>query len=163
MGKDTQRDGQHTASATIGPPNGTQTALPAPMSGHTGLVKTHHQHMHKPRNGPTMKNPSYSVFQSDADLEAGTNRRSPLRALGFIGRVLEGAGIIVWSLLVSVITLTSTAQASVLLSGSTSEHSLVIATALVALMVGMLALVRRTWRHTTKGIENAPRRLHQIG
>lgn len=133
------------------------------MSGHTGLVKTHYQQMHKPQNGLTMTNPSYSVFQSDAELEAGTSRRSPLRALGFVGHVLEGAGIIVWSLLVSAIALTSTAQASALLAGPTSDHSLFIATALVALLAGMLALVRRTWRYTTKGIANAPRRLHQIG
>lgn len=106
---------------------------------------------------------TYSVFQTEADLAATSKPASRLRAFGFVGRVLEGASIIVWSLLVSVVALTSTAQASAVLADTTANHPALVAAALIGITVFMLVMVRRTWRHTSKGIANAPRRLHQIG
>ncbi|MFK7792876.1 MAG: hypothetical protein AB8B88_09435 [Devosiaceae bacterium] len=106
---------------------------------------------------------TYSVFQSDIDLSEKTRNPRRLRAFGFVGRVAEGVGIVVWTMIVSLVALTGTAQASAVLADTTTNHSALVGLALLALMGGMLAMVRNTWRQTAKGIQNAPRRSNRIG
>lgn len=101
--------------------------------------------------------PTYSVFQTDTDLTAPPKRnRRPLRALGFLGRVLEGTGIVAISLFVAILTLTTAARADTFLADVNATTGPLVGVALIAIFVVMLAMVRQTWRQTAKGIENAP-------
>ncbi|WP_375567963.1 hypothetical protein ABWH92_10045 [Ahrensia marina] len=107
---------------------------------------------------------TYSVFQTDTDLSARPKQTSrPLRAFGFLGRVLEGTGIVAITLFVAVLTLTSAARADTLLADVSSTGGPLITLAVLAVFAVMLAMVRQTWRQTAKGIANAPRRSHRIG
>jgi formate hydrogenlyase subunit 3/multisubunit Na+/H+ antiporter MnhD subunit len=107
---------------------------------------------------------SYSVFQTDTDLTAAPKpKRRPLRAFGFIGRVIEGTGIVAFSLFVALLTLTTAARADTLLADVNTTTGPLVGIALIAVFAVMLAMVRQTWRQTAKGIANAPRRSHRIG
>lgn len=107
---------------------------------------------------------TYSVFQTDTDITATPKtKHRPLRAFGFIGRVLEGTGIVAFTLFVALMTLTSAARADTLLADVSSTSGPLITLAVLAVFAVMLAMVRQTWRQTAKGIANAPRRSHRIG
>ncbi|MEQ8658535.1 MAG: hypothetical protein RIC24_14635 [Hyphomicrobiales bacterium] len=106
---------------------------------------------------------TYSVFQTDTDLTAmPKTKRRPLRAFGFVGRVLEGTGIVAFTLFVALMTLTSAARADTLLANASNTSGPLITLAVLAVFAVMLALVRQTWRQTAKGIANAPRRSNRI-
>jgi formate hydrogenlyase subunit 3/multisubunit Na+/H+ antiporter MnhD subunit len=107
---------------------------------------------------------TYSVFQTDTDFTAAPKpKRRPLRAFGFAGRVVEGTGIVAFSLFVALLTLTTAARADTLLAEVNATTGPLVGVALIAIFAVMLAMVRQTWRQTAKGIENAPRRLHRVG
>ncbi len=107
---------------------------------------------------------TYSVFQTDTDLTAAPKpKRRPLRAFGFIGRVVEGTGIVAFSLFVAVLTLSTAARADTILADVNATTGPLVGVALIAIFAVMLAMVRQTWRQTAKGIQNAPRRLHRVG
>jgi formate hydrogenlyase subunit 3/multisubunit Na+/H+ antiporter MnhD subunit len=107
---------------------------------------------------------TYSVFQTDTDFTAAPKpKRRPLRAFGFAGRVVEGTGIVAFSLFVALLTLTTAARADTLLADVNATTGPLVGVVLIAIFAVMLAMVRQTWRQTAKGIENAPRRLHRVG
>lgn len=107
---------------------------------------------------------AHSVFQTEIDMAATpAGRGNPLRALGFLGRVLEGAGILAMTLFLAILALTSAARADTMLADVSATSGPAIALALLVVFAVMLAMVRQTWRQTAKGIQQAPRRSHRIG
>lgn len=107
---------------------------------------------------------SYSVFQTEIDQTFARGQlQRPLRALGFVGRVLEGTGIVAFTVFITIMTLTTAARADTWLADPATATGPGVTVAILAVFGIMLAMVRRTWRQTTKVIQNAPRRSHRIG
>lgn len=112
----------------------------------------------------------YSVFQSEGDplSETGTRRDSSpsrtLGAMGFFGRVLEGTGIVAFSLAITIVTMTTGAwaQTQSMLSSATGDYATATMVAMMAVFAIMLALLRKIWRQTGKTIDQAPRSSHRI-
>ncbi len=104
----------------------------------------------------------YPIFQTETHMDAPTaSKTRRLRSLGFLGRVMDGTLLVATSLFLAMATLTSAAKADTLLASSDSNN-LFIGTLLVVVFAIMLAMLRQTWRHTTKGINSAPRTTHRI-
>lgn len=114
--------------------------------------------------------PVYSVFQSEADLSSETSTRpesSPthkLRSWGFFGRMLEGTGIVAFTLAIAILTMTTGARAETtsMLSSATGDYASATMVAMIAVFAFMLVMLRKTWRQTGKTIEQAPRCSHRI-
>lgn len=112
----------------------------------------------------------YTVFQSEGDIldEANTHAtRSAdhrLGAMGFFGRVLEGTGIVAFSLAIAILTMTTgaRAQSDSMLSSATGDYATATMVAMMAVFAVMLAMLRKTWRQTSRTIEQMPRGNHRI-
>jgi hypothetical protein len=112
----------------------------------------------------------YSVFQTEAEPtgETGTlgepNTPHKLAPLGFFGRMLEGTGIVAFALAVVILTMTTGARAQTqsMLSSATGDYAAATMVAMIAVFAIMLAMLRRTWRQTSRTIDQAPRSDHRI-
>ncbi len=106
---------------------------------------------------------SYSVFQTEIDPTSGhAPQQRPFGALGFVGRVLEGAGLVAFMLFITIMTLTTAARADTWLADPATGTGPVVTIAVLTVFAVMLAMVRHMWRQTTKVIQTAPRRSHRI-
>lgn len=115
-------------------------------------------------------NEVYSVFQTEADpmSETGTQgETTPTRklgTLGFFGRMLEGTGIVAFSLAIAILTMTTgaRAQSESVLSSATGDYATATMVGMVAVFAVMLLVLRKTWRQTSRTIDQAPRSDHRI-
>lgn len=115
-------------------------------------------------------NEVYSVFQTEAEplSEISAHDDTPpthkLGTLGFFGRMLEGTGIVAFSLAIAILTMTTGARAETtsMLSSATGDYSAATMVAMIAVFAIMLVMLRKTWRQTGKTIDQAPRRSHRI-
>lgn len=112
----------------------------------------------------------YTVFQTETDVLGSTEtevQATPKRRLGtfgFFGRMLEGTGIVAFSLALAILTMTTGARAETtsMLSSATGDHGSLMMVIMVTVFAGMLALLGKTWRQTGKTIHAAPRRSYRI-
>ena len=106
----------------------------------------------------------YSVFQTEDDvLTPDVDQSAKQGRFGFLGRVVEGTGIVAVSLTVAILAMTTAARADeVLLARATELNTGAMMITLGIVFAGMLVAVRQTWRQTSKGIADAPRRSHRV-
>ncbi|MBV6658224.1 MAG: hypothetical protein KI785_10715 [Devosiaceae bacterium] len=103
---------------------------------------------------------SFNHFQSEHE---GQNSPRKLRRFGFMGRVLDGAGLVALGLTLAIIAFTSGARAQEPMAAATADHNAVLMTAMLAMFAMMVMIVRQTWRKTTKRIETTNTRSHRVG
>ena len=110
----------------------------------------------------------YSIFQTDLEIDTSspeTNTPAKRSMFGFLGQVVEGTGIVALTLGLAIITLTTAARADSLFEAGANVATPtgpLIGLTLLAVFAVMLAMVRKTWRQTTKAIETAPHRSFRI-
>lgn len=112
----------------------------------------------------------YSVFQTEAQPLSEVSAHDDMRpahrlsTLGFFGRMLEGTGIVAFSLAIAILTMTTGARAETtsMLSSATGDYSTAALVAMIAVFAIMLAMLRKTWQQAGKTIDQAPRRSYRI-